>query len=119
LDAFTGEVIRKITADDGHRASIVNTVADWICDTTGLTCALKTDPFNGLGQITAIDKDGDGRVDAVSGGDLQGNVWKFDVSEASAADWEVAYSGAPLYTAEVAGEQKPDAGGSRESAGAG
>ncbi|MBJ6982627.1 PilC/PilY family type IV pilus protein [Luteimonas sp. MC1572] len=119
LDAFTGAVISKITANDGHRASIVNTVSDWICTTTGLTCALKIDPFNGLGQITAIDKNGDGRIDAVYGGDLQGNLWKFDLSDADASNWGVAYAGAPLFTAEVAGERQPVTGGIRVSAGPG
>lgn len=119
LDAFTGQVLKKITANDGSPASTVNTVSDWICETTGLTCALKLDPFNGLGQITAIDKNGDGRVDTVYGADLQGNLWKFDLSGNNRATWGVAYSGAPLFTAEVAGERQPITGGVRVAAGPG
>ncbi|MEN1959069.1 PilC/PilY family type IV pilus protein [Luteimonas sp. MJ246] len=118
LDAFTGSVIKKITADDGAPATMVTTITDWICE-VGLTCALKTNPFNGLGQITAIDKNGDGRVDAVYGADLQGNLWKFDLSGSETSAWGVAYGGEPLFTAEVGGERQPITGGIRVSAGPG
>jgi type IV pilus assembly protein PilY1 len=37
-------------------------------------------PDNGLTAITAADLNGDGKVDAVYGGDLKGNLWKFDFS---------------------------------------
>ena len=119
LDAFTGEVLKKITADDGNPASTVTSISDWICETTGLTCALRLDPFNGLGQITAIDKNGDGRVDTVYGADLQGNLWKFDLSGNNRAAWGVAYSGEPLFTAEVDGERQSITGGIRVAAGPG
>jgi type IV pilus assembly protein PilY1 len=56
-------------------------------------------PDNGLSQPTWVDMDGDGVADAIYAGDLKGNVWKFDVSSASAASWRVAYGGRPLYTA--------------------
>jgi hypothetical protein len=39
---------------------------------------------NGLGGIAAIDKNGDGKVDAVYAGDLKGTLWKFDLSSATA-----------------------------------
>ena len=58
---------------------------------------------NGLGQITAVDLDNDDVVDRVYGGDLQGNVWAFDLSDTSETMWDVAYkSGSvakPLFTA--------------------
>lgn len=119
LDAFTGEVIKKITADDGEPASVVSSVTDWICTTTGLTCALRSAPFNGLGQITAIDKSGNGRVDTVYGADLQGNMWKFDLSSSNESAWNVAFAGEPLFTAEVDGERQPITGGIRVAAGPG
>ena len=38
-----------------------------------------TDP-NGLGPVGVADIDGDSKADALYAGDLQGNLWKFDVS---------------------------------------
>ena len=76
VDVFNGNVVRKIVADDG--------------DTTNP---------NGLGGIVAIDVDGNGLMDTVYGGDLRGNVWKFDLTSDSANDWDVAYDGTPLFVA--------------------
>ncbi|MCD9096113.1 PA14 domain-containing protein [Luteimonas fraxinea] len=130
LDAFTGEVITKLTGNDGAVASItlfgfsvpcglLGGILDQACRAGG------TDPVNGLGQITAIDRDGDGRVDTVYGGDLQGNLWKFDLSNASAANWSVANSNTPLFrsqaTTNEAGltQRQPITGGLRVAAGPG
>ena len=55
---------------------------------------------NGLAMATAIDTDNNGVIDVVYAGDLRGNVWKFDVSNANSANWRVATTGAvPLYQA--------------------
>ncbi len=54
---------------------------------------------NGIGQIAAVDTNGDGEVDAVYGGDYRGNLWKFDLSAISAASWNVGNGGKPLFTA--------------------
>ena len=54
---------------------------------------------NGLSTPRPIDTTGDGRIDAIYAGDLQGNMWKFDVSGTSSTGWGIAYSGAPLYAA--------------------
>ncbi|MFD2452664.1 pilus assembly protein [Ideonella paludis] len=40
---------------------------------------------NGLSTPTPVDVDGDGRIDLVYAGDLQGNVWRFDVRNPAAA----------------------------------
>jgi type IV pilus assembly protein PilY1 len=122
LDAFTGELIRKITADDGNLASgTLSPITDFICTVLpiGEYCARKVDPFNGLGQITAIDADGDGMADTVYGGDLQGNLWKFDLSSGSDADWGVAFGGSPLFNAVTGTERQPITGGIRVAAGPG
>ncbi len=37
-------------------------------------------------------------VTAIYAGDLRGNMWKFDVNSPNRADWQVAFSGAPLFT---------------------
>ncbi len=44
---------------------------------------------NGLSTPTVIDTDFDGNVDLVYAGDLQGDLWKFDLSGAK-SDWKVA-----------------------------
>ncbi|MCD5972298.1 pilus assembly protein [Pseudomonas quasicaspiana] len=38
-------------------------------------------------------------VQAAYAGDLKGRLWKFDMSSSSAANWSVAFSGKPLFTA--------------------
>ena len=120
VDAFTGQQIAKLTADDEEPATAVSAVTGWICSVIGLLCAENDHPFNGLGQITAIDRDGNGKADAVYGGDLQGNLWKFDLSDTSASAWNVAFGGEPLITARTAsGQRQPITGGIRVSAGPG
>ena len=55
---------------------------------------------NGLGVPVAIDSDNDGNIDTIYAGDLNGNVWKFDVSSANPSNWKVATTNAvPLYQA--------------------
>lgn len=120
LDAFTGQVIRKLTADDGHSAATSGGFADLICSALDfLPCARNTDPFNGLGQITAIDSNGNGRVDTVYGGDLQGNLWKFDLGSDAPSSWGVDFDGEPLFTASRDGVRQPITGGIRVAAGPG
>jgi len=76
---------------------------------------------NGLMNIAPIAfKNSDGLVDTVYGGDLQGNVWKFDLSEVDPADWSVALKGEPLFTATTEdGIAQPITGGIEVSAGPG
>jgi type IV pilus assembly protein PilY1 len=63
--------------------------------------ALLADNENGLSTPVAFDSDPteNHRIDAVYAGDLQGNLWKFDLSGATSADWTVAFGGTPLFTA--------------------
>ncbi|MEW6079315.1 MAG: PilC/PilY family type IV pilus protein [Thermodesulfobacteriota bacterium] len=70
---------------------------------------------NGLSNIAPTDMDYDGNVDYVYGGDLQGNMWKFDLNAPTAAGWKVAYGTAaapqPLFHAEhTAGVPQPIVG---------
>ncbi|TCS72714.1 type IV pilus assembly protein PilY1 [Sulfuritortus calidifontis] len=64
---------------------------------------------NGLASPTLYDSDGDKVVDTVYAGDMQGNVWKFDISGTNTNAWGVAYkSGStpkPLFTARNASNQ--------------
>ncbi|MGH8085314.1 MAG: pilus assembly protein [Lysobacter sp.] len=72
---------------------------------------------NGLGNIVALDRyladegafttGSDGFVDTVYGGDLHGNVWKFDLR-----DNTVAFDDAPFFTAKDGnGKRQPITGG--------
>jgi type IV pilus assembly protein PilY1 len=73
IDAETGATVRRI--DAGAASS------------------------NGLSAPAAVDVDGDGIVDVVYAGDLNGRLWKFDLSSASADTWALALNGAPLFDA--------------------
>lgn len=58
---------------------------------------------NGLATPAAVDFDGDVDVDYVYAGDLLGNLWKFDLTDADSNNWDVAYTpsgvATPLYVA--------------------
>lgn len=59
---------------------------------------------NGLGGIGVV-RDGQQRIVAVYGGDLLGNMWKFDLSSSTVADWKVAFGGQPLVTVKNSNNQ--------------
>jgi type IV pilus assembly protein PilY1 len=86
---------------------------------TSLTANDGGDLTNGLINVAMVDADGNGKIDAVYGGDLQGNLWKFDVSSTTPSSWGVAFSGNPLFTAEVGGVRQPITGGIDVARGAG
>lgn len=46
---------------------------------------------NGLMNVRGLDVDGNGTVDSVYGGDLLGNLWKFDLSAGGSGAWKLAY----------------------------
>lgn len=57
---------------------------------------------NGLSTPVPVDLNGDRIADVVYAGDLQGNLWEFDLGgDATAApdSWKVAFGGQPLFTA--------------------
>lgn len=54
---------------------------------------------NGLSSPAVADVDGDNIADYVYAGDLQGNLWKFDISSNNTASWGVDYNGSPLFIA--------------------
>lgn len=62
---------------------------------------------NGLSTPRPFDEDGDGKVDVVYAGDLNGNLWKFDVTGASPAGWTLGNAGLPLFTAVRGGVPQP------------
>lgn len=73
------------------------------------------DGANGLSSVRGADNNGDGVVDYAYAGDLQGNLWRFDLSKSVNADpdpfnkenqdgvtaenYAVSYGGRPLYRA--------------------
>jgi type IV pilus assembly protein PilY1 len=95
VDIETGDIIRKLDTGVG--------VSD-----DPLTLSRP----NGLASPAVIDRDGDYIADAIYAGDLFGNLWKFDVSDANAANWKVAFGTAaepePLFVAkDSAGNRLP------------
>ncbi len=77
VDIITGKLLRKISPSDNAYAY-----------------------RNGLINIAPIAlKNNDGITDTVYGGDMQGNLWKFDLSDTDISKWNVALNGVPLFTA--------------------
>jgi len=72
VDIKTGEVIRELVVSDGDD--------------------------NGLSSPTLIDSDSDGYADTAYAGDLNGNLWKFDLAAEDQNSWNVALSGWPFFT---------------------
>jgi len=91
LDAATGAIVKKF--DTGN---------------TG------TDGCNGMSSPALIDYNADGTIEYVYAGDLDGNIWKFDLRNDSST-WHTSYGGAidgtggnPLFTArDAAGHPQP------------
>lgn len=75
---------------------------------TGASPSVEGNPgfSNGLGSVFPVDLDGDFITDYIYAGDLYGNLWKFDLTAASAADWGTGFNGSPLFTARSAGGQR-------------
>ncbi|MBP6268920.1 MAG: hypothetical protein KA422_04790 [Rhizobacter sp.] len=57
---------------------------------------------NGLSQPTWVDVNNDRIPDYIYAGDLQGNLWRFDVRSADPGAWRVSYFEKPLFTAKDA-----------------
>ncbi len=93
VDIQTGQLIKKFDTQKGMSSS-----------PSGKTP-------NGLASPAAVDADGDDIVDYIYAGDLQGNMWKFDVSDSSPSQWRIAYGSlsdpAPLFTAKMGTTPQP------------
>ena len=63
---------------------------------TGAGSAANT---NGLSAPLVVDINGDFTSDYVYAGDMLGNLWKFDLTDPSPANWSIALGGTPLYQA--------------------
>jgi type IV pilus assembly protein PilY1 len=100
-DTGAGQAQLFIVFLDGGLDGVWTLGTDYIKINTGVGSAAAT---NGLATPNLMDLDHNGTVDRVYAGDLQGNIWAFDLSNtASAANWGVAYKQAatpkPLFTA--------------------
>jgi len=94
IDIQTGALLRKITATPSLTAAETAAV-------DGLA--------NGLSRLFVADANSDGIADYAYGGDLLGNLWRFDLIDTSLADplnssaaesrYGVSFGGAPLYVA--------------------
>ena len=75
---------------------------------------------NGLMNVAGVAvSNHHGLVDSVYGGDLQGNLWKFDLSDTDPGEWAVAFGGSPLFTAGNGTDIQPITGGIEVSSGPG
>ena len=52
---------------------------------------------NGIASPASLDMDMDHIVDYIYAGDLQGHVWRFDVTDKNPANWAVSNT-SPLFT---------------------
>lgn len=82
VDIETGALVRKITTSTGTAQ-----------DPTGAGRP------NGLATPALVDLNGDSVVDYVFAGDLFGNMWKFDLTDNDSTNWNIAFSGSPLFVA--------------------
>ncbi len=86
---------------NGYNSTNRNAVLFIVNLATGAVRKLTTNDgtaANGLGEVALIDADVDGKTDAIYGGDMLGNVWKFNVSATTAASWSVAFGNKALFT---------------------
>ena len=61
---------------------------DYLRISTGAGSSAKR---NGLATPAVVDLNGDGTADRAYAGDLEGNLWAFDLSDRVPVNWEVAY----------------------------
>ncbi len=93
INISNGSLIRKITVEAGGTGSATN----------------------GIATPRGWDSDNDGKVDIIYAGDLQGNLWKFDLSNSSASAWASSYNvagvPAPMFVAKDSlGNRQPITG---------
>lgn len=55
---------------------------------------------NGLSVPRLVDINGDGMPDVAYAGDNRGNMWKFDLTSTNDSNWNTAFNGQPLFTAQ-------------------
>ena len=124
LDSFSRRALQVALLNNGRKAVILgngyNSTSEkavlWIQYLDGDKSVLKipapatqgSGTGNGLSAPRVVDRNGDGKVDFAYAGDLLGNLWRFDLSDADSRKWKATMgSGAtasslddvPLFTA--------------------
>ena len=94
----TGDaVLYIVNLQTGALMTKIDTMVGSSADPTGASRP------NGLATVTPVDVNQDGIVDYIYGGDLFGNLWKFDVTANKASSWSIPFTAkgkpAPLFTA--------------------
>jgi type IV pilus assembly protein PilY1 len=74
-------VLYLLNVEDGSVKKKLSTGVGLAQDPTGRGIG------NGLSTVSGYDKDNDGKTDFVYGGDLFGNVWKFDLTDVDPTKW--------------------------------
>jgi PilY1 beta-propeller domain len=107
-DSFSRPVIAKLNDGDwyviiGNGYNSVNGVAklylvnlDTLAVNKLTTSSGTAANPNGLSSPSLLDIDRNGTADVAYAGDIDGNLWKFDLTSSSAGDWDEAY-GRPLH----------------------
>ncbi len=65
---------------------------------TGVGACTTSADQNGMSTPSLVDYDGDRIIDAIYAGDLQGRLWKWDVTSATNSVWDFAVGGKPMFT---------------------
>ncbi len=97
-DASTASGVWRVIVGNGYGSSANKAVLFFLDSETGaastkLVASTSTSPDNGLSAPTPVDTDGDGLIDTVYAGDLQGKMHKFQFSKLNGSDYVVASSG--------------------------
>lgn len=108
-DTGDGKAKLFIVYLDGGLDGVWSAGTDYLTITTDVG---STSARNGLASPNMIDTNADKVVDRIYAGDLEGNIWVFDVSSTTDTSWGVAYKSAsapkPLFTAKnAAGTVQP------------
>lgn len=85
----SGDSALYVLRIEGGQDGVWTSGTDFVKISTGFGKAESADGStpNGIGGIRAIDANGDGTTDYVYAGDLQGNLYRFDLSSTSSASW--------------------------------
>jgi len=82
---------------DNSGSKIIDTTVGSISNSD---CTDADSDCNGLSSPALADLNGDGKIDRIYAGDVQGNMWSFNVSSATQSDWGVTFADhKPLFTA--------------------
>lgn len=66
---------------------------------TGVGACTTSATQNGMSTPSLVDYDGDKIIDAIYAGDMQGKLWKWDVTSVTNSVWNFAVGGNPMFSA--------------------